>query len=77
MQTYFAVKESGRQPVTAAAVTEAQRLRAEAEAAALAEAKETAEPQIQLIDVLESSQGYGFNAAQATVAPEATLPPAK
>ena len=75
MQTYLGVKESGRQPVTAAAVTEAQRLRAEAEAAALAEAEEEAEPQIKLIDVLESSEGYGFGAAAA--APEATLPPAK
>ena len=76
MQTYLGVTESGRQPVTAAAVSEAQRLRAEAEAAALAEAKEAAEPQIELIDVLESSEGYGF-AASETVAPEATLPPAK
>ena len=78
MQTYFDVKESGRQPVTAAAVAEAQRLRAEAEAAALAEteAAEEAEPQIQLIDLLESSHGYGFSASE-TVAPEATLPPAK
>jgi len=77
MQTYLGVTESGRQPVTAAAVSEAQRLRAEAEAAALAEAEEAAEPQIELIDVLESSEGYGFAASETTVAPEATLPPAK
>lgn len=78
MQTYLGVKESGRQPVTAAAVTEAQRLRAEAEAAALAEAEEEAEPQIQLIDVLDSAQGYGFGTSETTpVVPEATLPPAK
>ena len=77
MQMYFAVKESGRQPVTAAAVTEAQRLRAEAEAAALAEAEAKAEPQIELIDVLDSAEGYGFGATATTAAPEATLPPAK
>ena len=41
----------------------------------VAEAEEEAEPQIKLIDVLESSEGYGFGAAAA--APEATLPPAK
>lgn len=82
MQMYFGVQESGRQPVTAAAVTEAQRLRAEAEAAALAEAEAEAEakaePQIELIDVLDSAEGYGFGATEATTAaPEATLPPAK
>ena len=79
MQTYLGVTESGRQPVTAAAVTEAQRQRAEAEAAALAEAsKEADEPQIELIDVLESNEGYGFGAGEnAAVVPEATLPPAK
>ena len=78
MQEYLGVVESGRQPVTAAAVMEAQRIRAEAEAAALAEAeaaKEEAEPQIELIDVLDSSEGYGFG--ETAVVPEATLPPAK
>jgi len=77
MQQYLGVVESGRQPITVAAVTESQRIRAEAEAAALAEEQEAAEPQIELIDVLESSEGYGFGAAETTVVPEATLPPAK
>ena len=79
MQDYLGVTESGRQPVTAAAVLQAQRLRQEAEAAARAEAEAAAkaeEPQIELIDVLETAEdGYGFG--EATPAPEATLPPAK
>ena len=78
MEAYLGVTESGRQPVTAAAVLQAQRMRQEAEAAAKAEAKaaaEAAEPQIELIDVLETSEGYGFS--EAAAAPEATLPPAK
>ena len=83
MQTALNVAESGRQPVTAAAVMEAQRMREEAEAAARAQAEaeaakqeeENAEPEIELIDVLPSaSEGYGF--AEPTAAPEATLPPA-
>ncbi len=76
MQAALGVVESGRQPVTAAAVMEAQRMREAAEAAAKAEAEaaETeAEPEIELIDVLESTEGYGFG--ETTVAPEATLPP--
>lgn len=83
MQAALNVVESGRQPVTAAAVMEAQRMREEAEAAARAQAEaeaakqeeEKAEPEIELIDVLPSaSDGYGF--AEPTAAPEATLPPA-
>lgn len=81
MQAALNVAESGRQPVTAAAVMEAQRMREEAEAAARAAAEaakqeeENAEPEIELIDVLPSaSDGYGF--AEPTAAPEATLPPA-
>ena len=83
MQAALNVAESGRQPVTAAAVMEAQRMREEAEAAARAQAEaeaakqeeENAEPEIELIDVLPSaSEGYGF--AEPTAAPEATLPPA-
>ena len=85
MQAALNVVESGRQPVTAAAVMEAQRMREEAEAAARAEAEaaalaaqqeeENAEPEIELIDVLPSAgEGYGF--AETTAAPEATLPPA-
>ena len=83
MQAALNVVESGRQPVTAAAVMEAQRMREEAEAAARAQAEaeaakqeeENAEPEIELIDVLPSaSEGYGF--AEPTAAPEATLPPA-
>ena len=77
MQAALGVAESGRQPVTAAAVMEAQRMREEAEAAAKAEAEaaaKAAEPEIELIDVLETTEeGYGF--AETTVVPEATLPP--
>ncbi|MBE5800198.1 MAG: M23 family metallopeptidase [Clostridiales bacterium] len=81
MQAALGVVESGRQPVTAAAVMEAQRMREEAEAAAKAEAEAAAkaaeaeaEPEIELIDVLDTTEeGYGF--AEQTVAPEATLPP--
>lgn len=82
MQIALGVVESGRQPVTAAAVMEAQRMREEAEAAARAEAEaaakeEEVEPEIELIDTLGSAEGYGFAepAADATTAPEATLPP--
>jgi len=78
MQSALGVVESGRQPVTAAAVMEAQRMREEAEAAARAEAEaaaKAAEPEIELVDVLPSAgEGYGFG--EETVAPEATLPPA-
>ena len=76
MQDALGVTESGRQPVTAAAVMEAQRMREEAEAAARAEAEaENEEPEIELIDVLDTDEdGYGF--AEETVVPEATLPPA-
>ena len=78
MQAALNVVESGRQPVTAAAVMEAQRMREAAEAAARAEAEaaaKAAEPQIELIDVLETTEtGYGF--ADTAVVPEATLPPA-
>ena len=84
MQMALNVVESGRQPVTAAAVMEAQRMReqAEAEARAAAEAaaeaakqEESAEPEIELVDVLPSTaDGYGF--AEPTAEPEATLPPA-
>ena len=78
MQHALGVVESGRQPVTAAAVMEAQRMREAAEAAAKAAAeaaKAEAEPEIELIDVLDTAEeGYGF--AEPTVAPEATLPPA-
>lgn len=89
MQAALHVTESGRQPVTAAAVREAQRMREAAEAAARAEAEaeaarqkqEEAEPEIELVDVLPSTgEGYGFAdptaAPQAAAAPEATLPPA-
>lgn len=76
MQDALGITESGRQPVTAAAVMEAQRMREEAEAAARAEAEaENEEPEIELIDVLDTDEdGYGF--AEETVVPEATLPPA-
>ena len=82
MQAALNVTPSGRQPVTAAAVMQAQRMREEAEAAARAAAEaeaakqeEDAEPEIELVDVLPGANaGYGF--AEPTAAPEATLPPA-
>ena len=76
MQAALGVVESGRQPVTAAAVAEAQRMREEAEAALREqeEAEEEAEPEIELVDTLPGAEaGYGFD----TVVPEATLPPSK
>lgn len=80
MQELLGVVESGRQPVTAAAVYEAQRMREEAEAALRAleeEAEEEAEPEIELIDTLpEIGEGYGFGEEAEAVVPEATLPPA-
>ena len=64
MQAALGVVESGRQPVTAAAVMEAQLMREAAEAAAKAEAEaaaKAAEPEIELIDVLEKTEtGYGI-----------------
>ena len=74
MQDALGVKRSGRQPVTAAAVMEAQRMREEAEAEARAAEAEEEEPEIELIDVLDTAEeGYGF--AETAVVPEATLPP--
>ena len=71
MQEALGVMESGRQPVTAAAIVEAQRMREEAEAAA--EETEPEEEQIELVDELPGTQaGYGFG---ANAAPQATLPP--
>lgn len=87
MQAALGVTESGRQPVTAAAVLEAQRMREEAEAAAkaeeeaaLAEEAKNAEPDIELVDTLDdalpgANDGYGFADATASPVPEATLPP--
>jgi len=80
MKEALGVVESGRQPVTAAAVQKAQQMREEAEAAARAEAEaeaEKAEPEIELVDTLPGvTEGYGFE--QSTpAAPEATLPPSK
>lgn len=82
MQELLGVVETGRQPVTAAAVYEAQRMREEAEAAlraleAEAAAEENKEPEIELIDTLpETAEGYGFGEEAEVVVPEATLPPA-
>lgn len=86
MQTYFGVKASGRQPVTAAAVMQAQLMREEAEAAAKAEAEaqEAAEKaaeleELNIVDALPGTQeGYGFageEAADETPAAEATPVP--
>jgi len=88
MQEALGVVSSGRQPVTAAAVMQAQLMREEAEAKAKeeAEALEAAEQEAELeelniVDELPGTQeGYGFGettpAAEATPIPEATLPPA-
>lgn len=89
MQQALGVMESGRQPVTAAAVQQAQRMREEAEAKAKAEAEaaqkaaeEEAKAQaeaeqnadITLVDALPgTTAGYGFGNATAT--PEATATP--
>ena len=89
MQQTLGVMESGRQPVTAAAVQQAQRMREEAEAKAKAEAEaaqkaaeEEAKAQaeaeqnadITLVDALPgTTAGYGFGNATAT--PEATATP--
>ena len=89
MQQALGVMESGRQPVTAAAVQQAQRMREEAEAKAKAEAEaaqkaaeEEAKAQaeaeqnadITLVDALPgTTAGYGFG--DATVTPEATATP--
>ena len=82
---------SGRQPITAAAVMEAQRMREEAEAKAKAEAEAAEEAarqeaeedvvDVELVDNLPGAQeGYGFSTElpepTRTPAPEATLPPA-
>lgn len=81
MQMALEVTESGRQPVTAAAVLRAQQMREEAEAAAKAleeqaKAEENAEPEIELVDTLPGAEeGYGFAETTTPAAPEATLPP--
>ena len=80
MQAALGVTESGRQPVTQAAVLRAQQMReeaeaaakaaAEAEAAAEAAAQEETEPEIVLIDELPGARsGYGFG--EATAEPDA------
>lgn len=82
MMQVFGITESGRQPVTAAAVEEARRMREEAEAAARAEAEATPvptpepTPEINVIEEVKdaSEEGYGF---ETTPEPqvESTLPP--
>ena len=83
MQQALGVLDSGRQPVTMAAVNESQRMREEAEAraraeaeaaAALAAATPTPEPEIEIIENPEANAGYGFG--EETTAPEATPTPA-
>ena len=88
MQKALGVVESGRQPITAAAIAQAKRMREEAEAAAKAEAEaaakaaeeaakagmETTEPDITLVDDLPgTNSGYGFG--KATAKPTATPVP--
>ncbi|MBP3656225.1 MAG: M23 family metallopeptidase [Clostridia bacterium] len=82
MEKALSVAESGRQPVTAAAVLAAQRIREEAEAkaaaaaAAAAEAQQEEQEQIVLVDELPGTQeGYGFEEQGESPAPQATLPP--
>ena len=73
MRQALNIPESGRQPVTKAAVNQAQRMRAEAEAQARAEAaaaaaaaaKPTPEPEIEIVEEpAEDTQGYGFGGAE-------------
>lgn len=87
MQTALGVQSSGRQPVTYAALKEAQRMREAAEAAAKAAAEVTPTPEptpeipeFELVDALPgTTAGYGFGDAEPTpeptAVPEATLPP--
>jgi len=81
------IKDSGRQPVTVAAVQEAQRMREEAEAQARAEEEErraaeeaekaTPEPTPEVkITEENSEEGYGFAEETAEPQVESTLPPA-
>ncbi len=89
MQKALNVVDSGRQPITAAAVLEAKRMREEAEAAALKAAEEAEaarkaeeeaalkeeEEELVLIDNLPGrDEAYGFG-ADASEAPEATPAP--
>lgn len=90
LQAALGVIESGRQPVTAAAVLEAQRMREEAEAAAkaaaeaeaaaeaaakaAAEAEQNKEPEIELLDGLPAAQ-QGYGFGGSTAEPESTPVP--
>ena len=83
MQDALEVVESGRRPVTAAAVLAAQRMREQAEemarqaaeAAAAAAAAEEEEEIVLIEELPGTQQGYGFEAETPAVTPEATLPP--
>ena len=79
MRQALNIPESGRQPVTMAAVTEAQRMREEAEAAARAEAiaeaaakaaaEATPEPVIEVVEE-NGAEGYGFGEEKTEEAAE-------
>ncbi len=79
MKEALEVVESGRQPISDAAVREAQRIREEELLKLEATPEPTPEPTpaITVVDeVPESAEGYGFaEEAAETPAPEATLPP--
>jgi len=87
MRQALNIPESGRQPVTQAAVSQAQRMREEAEAKARAEAaaaaaaaaaaQSTPEPEIEIVEEPETDSGYGFGKAEETteLKPEATEMP--
>ena len=86
MRQALNIPESGRQPVTKAAVNQAQRMREEAEAraraeaaaaaAAAAEAEATPEPEIEIVEEPEADSVYGFSEPEATSEPEPETTPA-
>ena len=90
MRQALGVMESGRQPVTEAAIIEAQQMREAAEAQARAEAAAAAAtpvptpeptPEITVVDAVPgtATEGYGFTETEPTPEPtaivESTLPP--
>ena len=86
MRQALNIPESGRQPVTQAAVNQAQRMREEAEAraraeaaaaaAAAAEAEATPEPEIEIVEEPEADSVYGFSEPEDSSEPEAETTPA-
>ena len=83
MRQALNIQDSGRQPVSKAAVTEAERMREEAEAQAKAEEEaaaawltETPEPEIEVVEE-SAAPGYGFSETAEEPAAEATEEPAE